>query len=257
MVLPLRQRTKTMKKIILLLMFTLSSVTVHGGSSITINGKTIHATGTHVVIVNGQVVSGIEESDMVQGSGEIVTEVRKTPVFKGLVLNLAAEVRVRPAEETEVSITADDNIIPLITTEVAAETLTLSVSRGYSSEKPIRIDIKTPAISHSQLNGSGSIDLDSVAAGDLGLAIFGSGRISATGQAEALSATINGSGKLDLRELAVDRGDMLINGSGDADLLVSGELRSKINGSGNIVLHKAPDNLRSQIRGSGEIIQRP
>lgn len=245
-----------MKGYLIGLMLSLLCFDGYAQSTITIEGPSIATGSNNVVIINGKLINDAGEDHFVRGSGKIESENRSVADFATLVVNIHANVSWHAGNKAELTIEADNNILPLIITESNNGTLIISVDKSYSTQSPIEIDIKTPALSVVAVNGSGTVNLDSVQEETMDLTVTGSGNISARGEVNTLSAVIVGSGNLNLEELQAKACAARINGSGTAELSVAHSLTAEINGSGNVIYYGSPDNVDADVRGSGEMIKR-
>src|SRR5450432_2600600 len=131
----------------------------------------------------------------VTGSGVTKSETR-TVSFKSLKLNLAADVNITPGEKSEVTITTDDNILPLIKTSVIDGTLSIDSSESYNSKSGVKISITVPDISSVILNGVGNVVIDKVPSDSLDVQLVGTGNITAKGTSPKLTAALSGVGNL-------------------------------------------------------------
>ncbi len=245
-----------MKKLFAIFLFMIAIADGHAASTITIDGQRIHVEGSGVVVVDGQIVEGRGALPVIQGSGNVLTESRSIPDFDGLILNVAARVRVRQGPPPELNITADDNIVPILETEVKKGVLTISARNGFVTRNPVVIDLQTPELSAATINGSGTLNLESLVLAALDLKVAGSATVKAEGRTEALSAAVNGSGELLLADLQVKNCSLVIQGSGRAELAVADRLTTRINGSGEVVLQREPARLESRIFGSGKVTRK-
>ena len=82
--------------------------------------------------------------------------------------------------------------------------------------------------------------------------IDGSGDVVVSGEVDFQRLEIDGSGDYWALDLTSARGVLDINGSGDADVFVTEELRIRINGSGD-VHYAGGAQLITEINGSGDI----
>jgi hypothetical protein len=234
-------------------------VSVHAESFITVNGKTMRTTGNTIaiengtVIVDGKVISDSNDKDFVQGSGKIVTQTRKIPIFQELVVDMSANIRVSPANEARCTVKADDNILPLISFDVKDGRLLISCQKSFSRKNPIEIHLHVPGLTRVVLNGSGHIKLDGVTKEKISLEIKGSGDISAKGKTKDILAWIDGSGNLLLGELRATNVKVVLNGSGNARVSAMDTLSGEINGSGDIVYSGSPRMVNTVVHGSGNI----
>jgi hypothetical protein len=110
-------------------------------------------------------------------------------------------------------------------------------------------------LARAENNGSGSIAINDVAKERLNLVINGSGDITAKGRVTQLGATINGSGDVHAADLKSERAAITVNGSGDAYVYATGVLSAKVCGSGHITYTGSPAEVQKSVTGSGGIIK--
>jgi Putative auto-transporter adhesin, head GIN domain len=206
-----------------------------------------------VSIVNGKVVSG--SGDFVQGSGKVGRETRSLESFSAIELSISADVTVTKGATPACTISADDNILPIITTQVSGGVLTISQSKSYSSSSAIRIQVTTPSLSRLVLDGSGDVVLSGIDERHLKLVASGSGSIRASGRVEALEARLEGAGDMGLFDLEAGSAQVTLDGSGDIHVSAHDTFSGVIQGSGDIVVRGHPRMLRSEVNGAGEIVQ--
>jgi hypothetical protein len=192
----------------------------------------------------------------IQGSGVSQTEQRDVGDITAIKCMIAAKITVTQAEQPAFSITADDNLLPIITTETVNGTLKISAEESYSTPTTVQIQIKVPMISRVEVLGCADVLLDSVTDEKLELKINGSGDIEAIGKVRSLDAQVNGCGDLRLKELQTQDSRLKINGSGDAELFVTDSLDAQVNGSGDIAYHGNPASVHSKVNGCGSIVKK-
>ena len=197
-----------------------------------------------------------EDHDWVVGSGVIQSEERAVPAFSAIEVEGSGNVTFRQSPTQFVSVEADDNILPLVKTEVVDGVLHVGLVRGSRVMHISRLEfsVASPrltglAISGSgnartaspvraddlrlEIRGSGNIECDADAS-SLDAAIGGSGGITARGRAERMSVTIGGSGSVRAHEMESRRATVRIDGSGDAMIYATDTLDVSINGSGSV-----------------------
>lgn len=214
--------------------------------------------------------------ERIEGSGAAVTEERSVSSFSAVHMSTSGNLRIERADERSLSITADDNILPLLTSTVEDGTLRLEVEDDVriDPETPIEYRIRTPRIEDVALAGSGDVDLGGFDGERLGLSIAGSGDIRARDLAgTTLRLEIDGSGEGLFRNISFDHLDLEVDGSGSfevsgradrqtvdiagsgdflADSLAGRSVRIRIAGSGNARV-QAADSLDVRIGGSGDV----
>jgi hypothetical protein len=196
----------------------------------------------------------------VRGSGVAKQETRSLPAFTQIELNgsyaLALTVDPNAADPVALTLNGDDNILPVITTEVANGRLVVSCKGSISTKLPLTIAAKVKDLSALQINGSGNVTVSGLSAKDLRLAIAGSGDIKADGSAEKLEVSISGSGDAKLAALKAAEAKVHIAGSGDVELTVERSLDVHIAGSGSVTYHGSPATVNQHVAGSGRVIKR-
>ncbi len=105
----------------------------------------------------------------------------------------------------------------------------------------------------SDVSGSGKIDLSLTIADKASFGVSGSGKILASGSAQSVKTSISGSGKVLAANLEADKCDVRISGSGDVEINVKSELDATISGSGSVSYKGNPSHVNSHASGSGHI----
>lgn len=104
----------------------------------------------------------IELPNRVSGSGNIITEKRETnKSFNKIYVSNSFDVEILQANEFEVVVKADDNLMPHIITEVVDNTLKIKFENNLTikSYKDITIYVKMPRIDELTATSSSTIDV--------------------------------------------------------------------------------------------------
>ena len=189
----------------------------------------------------------------VQGSGVAKTETRGVGGFHAVRLDGAADVNVTVGERTEVTVTADDNVLPVIETQVQGGTLVIGNRESYDSRVGVRVTIVTPSLDEFELNGSGNVTVKGLSGGTFSAKIRGSGNLTADGTVDGLTAAIAGSGDLRLVDLKAKKADVSIAGSGNATVSAEDSFTASISGSGDVRYKGNPSHVQSNVAGSGSV----
>ncbi len=192
----------------------------------------------------------------VSGSGVYQTETRSVTGYKGIKLSASFHVTVVQNGNEGVTIHADDNLLPFISTEVERGTLVIKWSeRSLNvSHKKITITVSAKEIDDLSIAGSGHIMVDTLNSTRLKAAIAGSGDININNlTSDTIKVSIAGSGDFAAGGTTNDF-EASIAGSGD---IKAGRMKAKnsklsIAGSGNAVLWTT-DLLKLSIAGSGDV----
>lgn len=188
----------------------------------------------------------------VEGSGVVITETRQVSGFDEIVVLGSGDVVVSVTGTESLQIDAEDNIMPLLTTEVVNGRLELGSSGSYHSTRPITYTITASELTKVVIEGSGDVDATGIDAAAFEVEIDGSGNVTPVGTSGELDVEINGSGDVDAFGLQTMVGTVTINGSGNAAVNVTVQLDITINGSGNVTYTGDP-TVDQEINGSGNI----
>lgn len=193
---------------------------------------------------------------LVIGSGNSITEEREIAGIEGVELSFVGDLRITQGDEEKLVITADDNVLPLITSEVENGVLTIGSrsTAGLQATSKLQYDLTVRELSSIRLTGAGNAEIDGLETGDLELAITGAGNLSAQNiDADRVDATLSGLGSLSASGTAA-RQDVQLTGSGSysAGDLETGATDVTISGLGSATVW-AVETLDATISGAGSI----
>ncbi len=209
-----------------------------------------------------------------RGDGQKVTQPRQVGAFDSVRVEGAIDAAVKVGGAPTVSVTIDQNLQPLVITEVSGSTLVIR-TRDISWEGKGIVEITVPALRAFTIEGSGDAAIEG-GQGDLALKIEGSGDLRWSGSAGQLEASISGSGDMKLSGTAAHAsisvagsGDVKagaltakgatvsVAGSGDVEVtLDGGSLSATVAGSGDVTWHGRATVEKASVSGSGEIVRR-
>jgi len=208
----------------------------------------------------------------VRGSGNVVTLQRSVDDFDSIEFRTVGNLDVQFGERTLIELTGDDNILPLLTTEVKAGRLIIDNSSSFSSRNgpailltmrelkgmhvlgsgDVRISAPRGESLDIRVSGSGNVQALDAQVNTLRLSITGSGDLHLSGKAQRETIRIVGSGDVAAGDMSVASAEVSISGSGDARVNASDELTATITGSGDIRYQGSP-KLTKKIQGSGDV----
>ena len=193
----------------------------------------------------------------VRGSGNVITEPRTVSGFKEVSLRGGGRLTVDQNGTESLTITADENLLPYLTSEVSGNHLILGTREhaNLSPSKDIVYKLTVKDLNRLEVAGDGSADARGIHTERLTVVVAGSGSLSAAGNADEQEIMIAGSGDYrgaDVRSKAVK---INIMGSGNADLNASDKLDATIMGSGDIKYTGSPI-VSQNILGSGSVQKR-
>ncbi|WP_394991879.1 head GIN domain-containing protein [Emticicia sp.] len=211
--------------------------------------------------------------NIIEGSGIVQTEYRRTPYFNRLELYFPAEVILRQGTAKDIEIVAENNIINLVISRVSGNTLILDDNGRLRGINNVKIYIQVPDINavyvsgsgkvisdnkifsknmSLRLSGSGLIDMALDVKNDLEADLSGSGLIFLEGDTYNGIYDVSGSGKIESFDMHADNSDVVISSSGRCETTALNNLDVSISGSGSVWFRGNP-RISKYISGSGKI----
>jgi len=211
---------------------------------------------------------------VVSGSGGVISESRLISNINSVIMGGSGELIVLQGDAEKLIVTADDNILPYINTDVKDGVLSLQLDSNplspiYEPSQPIKFeltiksisaldvsgsgDVSAPSLSIDNLsltsNGSGSIQLEHLIADNLIFTSNGSGITAINGQVQTQQIGMNGAGTYDAGGLKSRRVEAEVNGSNQIVIWVSENLNVAGNGNSTINYYGTP-KVATSINGS-------
>lgn len=207
----------------------------------------------------------------VAGSGVRTSVTRSVATFDRVDVGGEYDVVIRVGAAPSIDLEGDDNLLPLIRTEVRGGTLHVEADEDMRSREPIRITIGVATLNAVHSGGSSDIAIRDVRSaafaasvsgsselvadgtfGDLTAEISGSGEIHMRGTADEVDGRVTGSGELDLLEVRARSARVDVSGSGGATVQVSERLDAEVSGSGD-VRYRGQPAVTADVSGSGAV----
>jgi putative autotransporter adhesin-like protein len=196
-------------------------------------------------------------SNTIQGSGKSVTENRSVGGFTRVELDGSGDLKVEQNGTESLTITADDNLLQYLTSEVIGGRLKLGTKSGTSigSSTPVVYKLTVKNLDEIMLAGSGSVDGRGLSSDSMKIDLSGSGDITTAGSAGRIEVVIEGSGNFHGEDFKSKDARIEIDGSGNVTVGASDKLDVTINGSGSVEYIGDP-RVTTTSHGSGTVIKK-
>ena len=188
----------------------------------------------------------------VRGSGNRQSEERKVASFTSIDTNGAFDITVVSQKQYSLEIEGDDNILPMISTDVSGNVLHIKNRTSYSVSQPIKITISVPDLEAVTANGAGRIRITELKNDSFELDVNGSPAVEASGDTKFLKIKANGAGNIDTRRLRATRADVNSNGVTQIELHAREQLDVVVSGPSNVTYEGDPV-VNKTINGPGTI----
>ena len=193
----------------------------------------------------------------VQGSGNVVSESRNVSDIRGVELSGDGNLEIEQSGTESLTISADDNILPLLKSEVRNGRLILSERENidFQAAKRVRYKLAVKNLNEIGLSGDGHVDAKGVVTDKLKISISGDGDIRTAGNAEEQEINVSGDGSYKGQDLNSKIARVNISGDGSATLTVSDKLNANISGDGSVEYSGNP-TVSQNISGDGSVRKR-
>ena len=188
----------------------------------------------------------------VRGSGNRQSEDRKVASFTSIDTNGAFDITVVTHKQYALAIEGDDNILPMISTDVSGNVLHIKNRNSYSVSQPIKITISVPDLEAVTANGAGRIRITELKNDSFELDVNGAPAVEASGETKFLKIKANGAGNIDTRRLRATRADVNSNGVTQIDLHAREQLDVVVSGPSNVTYEGDPE-VNKTINGPGTV----
>ena len=197
-------------------------------------------------------------NNQTKGSGVTKEESRAVANFSQITLALPANVTITQGATESLTITADDNLLPLMSTRVINNELLIEgdKNRGFSTKKEIKIRLTVKSLNNINIKGSGDVHGDQLKSDKLAIAIEGSGDVKFnTIRADQFKIGIVGSGDVSIDAVESKLLESTVRGSGDVKFgaVKAGQVNISVTGSGDISAAGVADKVVIELSGSGDV----
>lgn len=200
-------------------------------------------------------VHSVFSSDGVAGDGRITSDQRPVSNLASLDVSGPMQVDVRVGGAPGLQIEADANLLPMIRSEVAGDTMRIWIDGQVKPSQPIRISYSVPKLTHLRATGSGRTDVSGLNGAPLTFVKTGSGKTQLSGNVGNLDVRSTGSGMVDAIGLRSTSAHASLVGSGRIMLgeVHGDQLTAHVRGSGDVEASGAVQTLNASVHGSGDV----
>lgn len=188
----------------------------------------------------------------VSGSGNRQKQKRDVPSFNSISTDGAFEIDIVCQQSVSLEIEGDDNILPLVGTEVSNNVLHIKNNRSYSVSEPIRLKISVPNLEGIAVNGAGKIEVSRVKNEKFEIDVNGAPAIRVSGETNLLDIDTNGAGKVDTRKLNAAKVIVESKGVSKVDVRAVDQLEVTVSGPSHVTYEGDPV-VNKTVNGPGSV----
>lgn len=224
-----------------------------------------------LIAVAGLLIAGCN-TDCIQGSGNQVTTTREVAPFTFVETSGSIKLVLKQGPQ-ELKITADDNLIDEIRTNVSGNTLEIDMKGNFCNTGPITVYLSSQAYEgvnasgaveivsdgllqlkdfEMDLSGSSIVDLNMNAA-NVSTKSSGSSEISIKGQASSHDVDLSGSSAVNALDFVVGKYRIESSGASESKINVLNELEVKSSGSSDVEYRGNPSKVSNNDSGASSV----
>ncbi len=215
------------------------------------------------------------KQNSIRGNTKMQKESRKIKGYNQISMHGSFQVNLVEGIEGLIKVSAEENLLPYILTDVKGDQLNIKFKSGYSYSPTKKITVTVPVEDLDEitlvgsgnvsgkipgqledlklvLTGSGNIEL-TIVSQNLNSSLIGSGDIELSGETAYMETMVSGSGDFKAYQLKAQEIEAMITGSGDMQLYAVQRLKARVIGSGDILYKGEPKKETINITGSGNV----
>jgi len=197
--------------------------------------------------------SGSDSKECINGSGKVISQPRTVGAFTAIDLDSIGTLIVDRTGTYSLTVTTDDNLQSIVTSEVKNGTLVLAES-GCHNCSPTKIAFKVTVgdLSKIDMPSTGDASITNLNEPSFAADMAGTGSLTLSGKTDLLKIDLSGTGSCDAHNLAAMRATVDIDGTGSVRVNANSELDGKVSGTGSIHYTGSP-KVSQKISGTGSI----
>lgn len=189
----------------------------------------------------------------ITGSGVRKSEKRDVAPFTSVDVSGAFEVEIAAGKDRSLELEGDDNLLPMVTTEVSNGKLSVGSQKSFSVKRPVRVRITTPDLEELTASGANDVTLSGVKNDRLRIDTSGASKIRATGETKTLDIEMSGASSVDTQDLHAQKVTVDSSGAGHASVYASEELNAEASGASSITYTGDPKVVNRKDSGASSI----
>jgi hypothetical protein len=191
----------------------------------------------------------------VRGSGVRKSEKRDLPAFTSIETSGAFEVRVDCQKPASFEVETDDNLLPIVQTEVRDGVLRVTTTKSYRSNGGIVLRISVPDLARLKSTGAGKFDISNLKNDQFEIQSTGAATVVASGQSKSLTISSTGAGKIDAHDLRASDATVKVTGAAGVDVYATDELDVTVSGAGRVTYSGNP-KVSKKVTGAGQVVKK-
>ena len=182
------------------------------------------------------------------GQGPSASETREVGPFTRVDVGGGIGVTITIGAAGPLTLTAQDNIRPLITTEVVEGTLMIHSTGSYQATAEVDVAVSTPSIEGLSASGGSAIDIADLSGDALTLELTGGSRVNLDGTVDTIDLSASGGSRSETDGLAAKTVTVDLSGGSVALVQASDSVSGSASGGSSLTVQ---GGARLDVESSG------
>jgi hypothetical protein len=189
----------------------------------------------------------------VAGSGNIVTDKRGLSGFTGIDVGGIFKVEATAQKDFGVEVEIDDNLLPMVKTEVRGGILHIELDGRIKTHGPILVRVSAPDIESIEASGASNIAVTNLNNNSLNIGSSGASKVSVSGQTAKLTVDVSGASNINASELRAVDANIDASGASRVDVFATGDLYTDASGASRITYTGTPKTVDRKTSGASSV----
>jgi len=195
----------------------------------------------------------LSEIQSVQGSGNAQTESRQVSDFQELEISGAVHVDLTIGSAASLEITTDDNLLPLIKTELNDGKLKIYSEGGYSTKLGVKIKATTKSLAKFQGSGATHATINGIQGKDFEARLSGASQSALNGRVDQVTLDASGASHVKAFDLTAKTVHADVSGASQAQVQATESLKVSASGASSLTYAGNPANVEKSSSGASHV----
>jgi len=196
--------------------------------------------------VSGSVGNGV------QGDGVLKTEMRDVTDFAEISVDGTVKLDLVTGPLDKLTITGDENLLPLVATEVVGGRLTIHQTKSMHSKTPLVVSIHAPAVARIDTAGLANVIASGLTGPTFTFTSNGVTDSQLSGQVSSLEIDSSGTGVVRAAGLTAKQARVTVSGAGSVEVNATDQLKANVSGVGSVKYRGTPA-IEKNVSGVGTV----
>ena len=189
----------------------------------------------------------------IKGSGNTASEVRDLKGFKTVEVGGVFKVEITAQKDFSVEVSADDNLLEKIRTEVEDGVLKISTESRVNPSSPMIVRVSAPNIEHLDVSGVANVTVSDLKNSSFGLDTSGASKINLAGESDKVEIKVSGASKIDAENLRSRAATVDSSGASKITVFATESVRAEASGASKIVYAGGATDVVSNTSGASKV----